>query len=197
MGNPNLPSTKTGFLPWEAMNTGRPDRPNYITDPNSIQGFDSSALKQSRNERLGMQGQQAAGQYLAGQSKLMGGVGRSSGASTGLQDIATETARAKAASDAELDWKDYQSRRELMDALNGIKSKEYGGAMDEFQNEQGQRQAGLGSILNLAGMAGGTALAGGFGGNAAPPASDYTQQLIDAGLDPYDVYEMSQLKKRR
>lgn len=195
MGNPKAPSLRTGFLPWEEMNTGRPDRPNYITNPNQVQGFDSSALRQQLGERIGMEGKQAQGQYLAGQSKLMGGVGRSTGANTGLANIATDTERNKNLMGAELDWRDYQSRRDLMNALNSLKTSEYNTAMGEFQNEQQQRQQGVGNILNLAGLAGGMALAGGFG-DGPNSASDYTQQLIQAGIDPTDMAEINSLSKR-
>lgn len=193
MGNPNLPSTKTGFLPWEAMNTGKPDRPNYITNPNQVQGFDSSKLRQQMGERMGMEGKQAQGQYLAGQSKLMGGVGRSSGAGTGLANIATETERGKNSMDADLEWRDYQSRKQLMDALNGIKSNEYNGAMGEYQAEQGQRQSALGGMLGVGAQLAGMELGGGMGAEAAP---SYTQQLIQAGADPMDMAELNKLYSR-
>ncbi len=156
MGNPAESSLFTGKgTPWGPMNTGRPSDPNFIMDPSQVQGFDYSPMRQQLGERIGMAGKEAQGQYLAGQSKLMGGVGRSSGAGTGLANIATDTERNRNMMDAELAMKDWQQRTELMKALNALKGSKYASDLGAYENEQNQRGQFVGDALG--------ALSGGVG----------------------------------
>lgn len=153
MGNPKDSSLFTGKgTPWGPMETGRPDAPDYITDPNQIQGFDYSPMRQQLAERMAMQGKQAQGQYLAGQSKLMGGVGRSSGAGTGLANIATDTERGINQMDAELALKDWQDRIQMMNALNALKQSKYNTDAAAYGAEQGARGGFVGDALGALGM---------------------------------------------
>jgi hypothetical protein len=151
MGNPRQSSLFTGKgTPWGPMDSGAPDSPNFITDPSQVAGFDYSPMRKQLAERMGMQGQEAAGQYLANQSKLMGGVARSSGAGTGLAQIATDTERNKGMMDAELAMQDWQQRMAMMNALNALKQSKYQTDMGAFQNEQAGRAGFLGDALGLA-----------------------------------------------
>lgn len=173
MGNPKQSSLFTGAgLPWGAMDTGRPDIPQFedlAFDPNKFQGPDLSPYRQAMARRIAARGGEAT--TAARGALTASGFGRSGDTEGAISRIAGETAQGQNELDAALGLEDWRNKMGLMDAYNRaisarneMKQRRYEGDREAFEREQGQRGSFYGNLLGLGGQLGSAALL--RGGNA-------------------------------
>ncbi len=153
-------------MPWGPMEGGRPSAPvyeQYDTDPNHFKGFDYSPMAAQAKNEIALGGGNAARQYLADQSKMLGS-GTTSGSGSGqLANIAAQTEKNQAGAANQFALEAYNSQQQQMDAYNRAKEArnrllqgQYGADMGAYgQEEQGRGQAIGGLLGGLASLGGG------------------------------------------
>lgn len=174
MGDPRKSSLLNGDgTPWGPKQFGRPSDPayeqDYVTDLNDsrIKGYDNSPQKAAFLNDVALSGGDAQNQYLAGQSRLMGGVARSTGSAGGLRGLAAQTQRVRESGLADFATKERQDRYELTNLFNSAKDRRNALKKSKFDSEAArdmaedqQRGQFWNSILGAVGSAAGGFLGG-------------------------------------
>lgn len=154
--------------PWGPMDYGKPDTPDFITNPMDarVPQFKDSQLFQAMRRRNARQ-TQGANQALLGQYGKLGVQGAD--AVRALGGVSAENTENALENDANLAKYGWESSKSLMDAINNRMLQKYGIDSENFNNEQQGRAGFMSALGSLAGQVGGTLLGGkmfGAGGAA-------------------------------
>ena len=156
--NPLESAAFTGAgTPWGAPDKGNPAKPNYVTDPNAMPGYDyapmQKAMEQSLREKRARTDQTSRSGLLA--ANPYGG-GQGSSASRAYGQSAANTEAAINEGSAALAKQGYDEKVAAMKSANDALRAEYDAALKAKQREEDQRAGFVnrGINMNTAGLSG-------------------------------------------
>lgn len=183
--------------PWGAMETGRPDAPNfqsYMSDPNAFKGVDLSPLKAQRQKEAGLLGNQASRSYQAQAAKMFGPSGTATADVTRrLGDISTQTQYNQQKIAADVAQAEWNSKMQEMDAFNQARQRanqlladKYNADAAAFNAEQQARgnfvSSGLGTLGSIAGAVIGGLPSAGAGSAAGAAVGGAAGNALGRGI---------------
>ena len=148
--------TKGTGTPWGAPEFQKPNAPQYDTNyATNVGDYMKGPQVDQIRQQVALQGGDAARQYGANQSKMLGGNGTTSGSNAGqLANIAAQTEQAGNAGTLAAALQQMDAFNQAKAAKNKILSDQYGQELGAYgQEQQGRGQAiaglegGLGSLL--------------------------------------------------
>lgn len=150
--DPTKGSLFTGAgTPWGPRDTGTPDKPKYVTDPNQMGGYDyapmMATMEQSLRER-GARQQQGNRANLLGANPYGGTQG--SAATRAYGQTSAGTAAAINEAQMGLSKQAYDEKVAAMQAQNAALQQEYALALQRAQREEDQRGAFFGKFGSAA-----------------------------------------------
>lgn len=148
--------TKGTGTPWGAMESGRPDRPQYEAyDTNTSHFMDSPEARQALAD-MATQGGDAQRNYLAGASKALGS-GTTSGSMQGrMANISALAEKNKNAALTGIAGQQMDAYNRAKEAANRLKQQQYGQDAEAYGQEQQGRGAAIGGLTGgLAKLLGG------------------------------------------